>query len=173
MTSLLKKNPNISDIVRSLNDCAQIIADSHFAETYTRRSLIIPLAEKSLIEPLKDTKRDQYLFGDKLSSLVTNSKGIKKTGNMIQAGNLNWRRQPNRERYKNQQMSNRPSGQRTSQYLNSNRRRYPYPPPPPPPGRRAVPQLPPPPPPPPPGRRQLAQATNVPRRQPYNRPPQL
>lgn len=50
MTSLLKKNPDISD------DMGKLIADSHYAETDTQRSIIIPLVDKSLAEPFKNLK---------------------------------------------------------------------------------------------------------------------
>ncbi|XP_063374965.1 uncharacterized protein LOC134662622, partial [Cydia amplana] len=85
LTYLLKKNPDIAEVMSTLNDAGKLIADSHYAETDTRRSVIIPLVDKSLIESFKDRKRDSFLFGDKLGDLVNTSKGIKKTSQFIQA----------------------------------------------------------------------------------------
>lgn len=85
MTHLLKKNSDISEVVRTLNDAGKLIADSHYTETDTRRSVIIPLVEKSLIDPFKSRKRDGFLFGESLGEVVKNSRGIKKTSQLIQA----------------------------------------------------------------------------------------
>ncbi|KAG7308963.1 hypothetical protein JYU34_006240 [Plutella xylostella] len=158
MTSLLKKNMDKADVVRNLNDAAKILADSHFAETETRRALILPLIDKPLIESFKERRRDSFLFGDKLCELVKNSRGIMRTGQIIQgptAGtsgtNLNSRGPPPRYRQQYRTGPFQPSrgGQRTP-YVQRRR-----PPPPPPPARRP----PPPPPPPrrPPAARQPAQ----------------
>ncbi|KAJ2939030.1 hypothetical protein O0L34_g19012 [Tuta absoluta] len=46
LTGLLKKNPNIPESIRNLNDAGILLADSHYAETDTRRSVIIPLIDK-------------------------------------------------------------------------------------------------------------------------------
>lgn len=92
MSQLLCKDPKITDILGMLSDASKLLADSHFLETDTRRSLITPLIDKELIDPFKDRKRDDFLFGDNLGELVKNSRGIKKTGQLIQAStssNLN------------------------------------------------------------------------------------
>ncbi|XP_073948020.1 uncharacterized protein [Choristoneura fumiferana] len=91
LTSLLKKNADIPEIIRTMSDAGLMLADSHYAETDTRRSIIMPLVEKALTEPFKDRKRDAFLFGDKLGDLVKDSRGIKKTGQLIQPSpsNLN------------------------------------------------------------------------------------
>ncbi|XP_063366380.1 uncharacterized protein LOC134654841 [Cydia amplana] len=106
MNSLLKKEPNIAEAIRTLSDVGKLVADAHFAETETRRSVVIPLVDKSLIDPFKDRKRDSFLFGEKLGDLVKSSRGIKKTGQLIQAAptasasssGLNWRPPPSRPR---------------------------------------------------------------------------
>ncbi|XP_048477959.1 uncharacterized protein LOC125488546 [Plutella xylostella] len=82
-TNLLKKTPDIPDVIRTLNDAGKLLADSHYAETDTRRSVLIPLIDKSLADPFKDRKRDTFLFGEKLGDLVKDSQGIKKTGQFI------------------------------------------------------------------------------------------
>ncbi|XP_073956429.1 uncharacterized protein [Choristoneura fumiferana] len=106
MTLLLKKEPNIAEAIRTLSDVGKLVADAHFAETETRRSVVIPLVEKSLIDPFKNRKRDSFLFGEKLGDLVKSSRGIKKTGQLIQAtstapassSGLNWKPPPSRSR---------------------------------------------------------------------------
>lgn len=85
MTGILTKTDETSETLRLLNDSAKLIADSHFAETETRRSLIVPMLDKDFIEPFKDRKRDGYLFGDKLGDFIKSSRGIKKTGQLMQA----------------------------------------------------------------------------------------
>ncbi|XP_047995507.1 leiomodin-2-like [Leguminivora glycinivorella] len=170
LTGLLKRTPDIPDIIRTLNDAGTILADSHYAETDTRRSVIMPLIDKSLAEPFKDRKRDTFLFGEKLGELVKDSCGIKKTGQLIQppstTPNLN-ARGPSTSRGTRYQRGghtyqHRPGGPRAAMsgptyqyqapvYQYQGRRRAP--PPPPPPSRR---QPPPPPPtrrPPPPAQR--------------------
>ncbi|KAJ2937210.1 hypothetical protein O0L34_g19207 [Tuta absoluta] len=83
MSGLLKKNPDIPETLRILNDAGKLLSDSHHNETETRRALIIPLVNKSLIDPFKDRKRDHLLFGEKLGELVKDSRGIKQTGQLI------------------------------------------------------------------------------------------
>lgn len=165
LSALVKKNPDIASAIRTLNETGKL---SHFLETYTRRSLVIPLVERSLIEPLKTRKRDDFLFGEKLEEMVKLSSGIRKTGSLIT--NLNWKGPP-APRQQQQQRVYRPGGptltlqraqQTNGQYR---RRRQPFQPPPPA-ARRAP--LPPPPPPPP--RRTTAPQTAAPRRaQPFER----
>lgn len=58
MTALLKKNVDKSDVMRKLNDAGKFLCDSHYTETETRRALIIPLIDKSLVESFKERKRD-------------------------------------------------------------------------------------------------------------------
>ncbi|KAL0840615.1 hypothetical protein ABMA28_015814 [Loxostege sticticalis] len=152
MTALLKKSPDLPEVIRVLNDTGKLLADSHFTETESRRAMVIPLVDKSLIESFKDRKRDTTLFGDKLGDLVKNSRGIKRTGQLIQSAvattsgsNLNWKGQALRGRPPHRGAQNyqyRTGGQR-NQY--ANRRRAPASAPtsarrqntaPPPPARR-------------------------------------
>jgi hypothetical protein len=84
LTGLLKKTPDIPDIIRTLNDAGMLLSDSHFAETDTRRSVIMPLIDKSFTDSLKNRKRDIFLFGEKLGDLVKDSRGLKKTGQLMQ-----------------------------------------------------------------------------------------
>lgn len=84
LTELLKKDPQITEVVRTLNDCTKLIADSHYLETYTRRSMVIPMLDKPLANALKDSRRDQYLFGENLTDTVKSSNIMIKTGNMME-----------------------------------------------------------------------------------------
>ncbi|CAG9115771.1 unnamed protein product [Plutella xylostella] len=148
MSSLIKKNPDIPVVLGTLNDCSLLLADSHYAESYTRRSLIIPLVDKALIEPLKERKRDSLLFGENLGQMVQNSRGIKRTSNLMQGpststSSLNWKRppvrpfQPRTNTYQPLRAGGRPAaaysrrGRATLPAATAARR--PPPPPPPPP----------------------------------------
>ncbi|KAJ2943759.1 hypothetical protein O0L34_g8079 [Tuta absoluta] len=155
MSGLLKKNPDIPETLRILNDAGKLLSDSHHNETETRRALIIPLVDKSLIDPFKDRKRDHLLFGEKLGELVKDSRGIKRTGQLIQAqgsypsgSGLNWRGPSSRGRQLrgSQPYPSRAGGQTGQRFQYAGRRRAL---PPPPVLRRAAA----PPPPPPPARR--------------------
>lgn len=154
MSSLIKKNPDIPVVLRTLNDCSLLLADSHYAESYTRRSLIIPLVDKALIEPLKERKRDSLLFGENLGQMVQNSRGIKRTSNLMQGpststSSLNWKRppvrpfQPRTNTYQPVRAGGRPAAAysrrgRATLPAATTARRPPPPPPPPPqaPARR-------------------------------------
>ncbi|XP_028166847.1 uncharacterized protein LOC114357436 isoform X1 [Ostrinia furnacalis] len=134
MTALLKKNPDLSEVMSILNDTGKLLADSHFTETESRRAMIGPLVDKSFMELFKDRKRDTMLFGEKLGDLVKNSRGISRTGQYIQStvsnmsgSNLNGRGQPLRSRPPQRATPNyqyRTGGQR-NQY--ATRRRAPVP----------------------------------------------
>ncbi|XP_073963628.1 uncharacterized protein [Choristoneura fumiferana] len=168
MTLLLKKEPNIAEAIRTLSDVGKLVADAHFAETETRRSVVIPLVEKSLIDPFKNRKRDSFLFGEKLGDLVKSSRGIKKTGQLIQAtstapassSGLNWKPPPSRSRLQRGSQLQYPSrggGHRGYSYYQTRHRA--------PPGRNAASRRQAPPPP-PPKRRQAAQAVRPSANQP-------
>ncbi|XP_059047609.1 uncharacterized protein LOC131843041 [Achroia grisella] len=77
MSLLLHKEPNIFHILSILTDASKLLADSHFLETYTRRSLILQLVDKEMVGILKDYKRDELLFNTNISNLK-NSRGISK-----------------------------------------------------------------------------------------------
>ncbi|KAL0841221.1 hypothetical protein ABMA28_014955 [Loxostege sticticalis] len=83
MSGLMTKTMETPQVLQVLNDVGKLVADSHFLETDTRRTLIIPLLDKSFIEPIKDRKRDVYLFGDQLKDFIKSSRGIKKSGQLI------------------------------------------------------------------------------------------
>lgn len=109
MSCLLTKSIETTEVLRNLSDAAQILADSHYSETETRRSLVTPMVDKTFIDPFKDRKRDSHLFGDKLGDFVKTSRGIQKTGKLIQssgtpANNLNWKG-PSSSRYQQQRNS--------------------------------------------------------------------
>ncbi|XP_039749335.1 uncharacterized protein LOC120626109 [Pararge aegeria] len=161
MTGLLKNNPDIPEIVRTLNDAGNLVADCHFAETDTRRTVIIPLVDKSLTDSFKNRKRDSLLFGESLGEVVKNSRGIKKTSQLIQAAapvsntNLNYKgpsTRPRRQWVGQAYTQQRVGGQRAT--FSSRGRRTAATNPPPQPARRQ-------PPPPPPVRRQPQRREHV------------
>lgn len=127
ITILLQKNANLTEVIRTLNDAGTILADSHYAETDTRRTVILPLIDKTLSEPFKDRKRDGFLFGDKLGEVVKSSRGIKKTGQLIQANAqpLNSKSPSSRTRQFHNVPSYRNGGPK--QFYPQNRRRFPQP----------------------------------------------
>ncbi|XP_063359966.1 protein piccolo-like [Cydia amplana] len=151
LTGLLKRTPDIPDIIRTLNDAGIMLADSHYAETDTRRSVIMPLIDKSFAESFKDRKRDTFLFGEKLGELVKDSRGIKKTGQLIQppstTSNLNGRGPSTARGLRYQRgghtYQHRFGGPRAAMsapaYQYQGRRRAALPPPPPLPSRRQPP----------------------------------
>lgn len=85
MTDMLTKPINAPAILRNLSDTSKLIADSHYLETETRRSLVTPMVDKSFLDPFKNRKRDSHLFGEKLGDFIKSSRGIQKTGKLIQS----------------------------------------------------------------------------------------
>ncbi|XP_063364210.1 leiomodin-2-like [Cydia amplana] len=139
MSGILTKSMKGSEVVKILNDAGKLLADSHFLETDTRRSLIMPLLDKSYVVLFKERQRDTFLFGENLGEFIKSSRGIKKTGELIAptapsttTTNLNWTGPPRQQRV------NRPPVQR------GGGQRAPRAAPPPPPRPRRAPAPPPP-----------------------------
>ncbi|XP_073941076.1 uncharacterized protein, partial [Choristoneura fumiferana] len=122
VSGMLKKSIEAQEALRLLSDASKLIADSHHTETDTRRALITPLLEKSFVESFKDRKRDSHLFGEKLGDFIKSSRGIKKTGQFIQAAstsnqNLNGRGPPPRYQQRGlRTTANRGGGTRALQH---------------------------------------------------------
>ncbi|XP_063540709.1 uncharacterized protein LOC134749623 [Cydia strobilella] len=136
MSGILTKSMKGSEVVKILNDAGKLLADSHFLETDTRRSLIMPLLDKSYVTLFKERPRDSFLFGENLGEFIKSSRGIKKTGELIaptapstSSSNLNWAGLPRQQRV------NRPPVQRGGG--GGQRAPRAAPPPPPPRPRRA------------------------------------
>lgn len=135
MSGMINKNMESPDILKTLNDAGKLIADSHYLESDTRRSLIMPLLDKSYVIALKDRKRDNFLFGENLGEFIKSSRGVKKTGQLITPNpppmtsapaNLNWKGPPRQhQNYRSQ--AGRGGGQRATTII---RRAPPLPPPP-------------------------------------------
>ncbi|XP_069365303.1 uncharacterized protein [Maniola hyperantus] len=85
MSDMLTKQIEAPAILKNLADAGKLIADSHYLETETRRSLVTPMVDKTFIEPFKNRKRDSHLFGEKLGDFIKSSRGIQKTGKLIQS----------------------------------------------------------------------------------------
>jgi hypothetical protein len=138
ITGMLRKSLDTQETLKLLSDASKLVADSHFTETETRRALITPMLEKSFVDPFKDRKRDSHLFGDKLGEFIKSSRGIKKTGQLIQAAtsmassSLNWRGPPPRPFQRNSRTPlNRSGGPRVPAPPQTPARRRPFAPPPP------------------------------------------
>lgn len=102
ISDMLTKSIAVPDIIHNLSVTSRLIADSHYLETETRRTLVTPMVDKSFIEPFKDRKRDNYLFGEKLGEFVKSSCGIQRTSKLLQAAaststNLNSKPPPPRQ----------------------------------------------------------------------------
>ncbi|KAJ8704696.1 hypothetical protein PYW07_011884 [Mythimna separata] len=103
MSGILTKSSDTADILRFLADATKLLSDSHYLETETRRSLVTPMVDKTFLEPFKDRKRDSHLFGEKLGEFIKSSRGIQKTGKLIQpaaqTSTLNYKVPPSRQPY--------------------------------------------------------------------------
>lgn len=106
MSDILTKSIEMPAILQNLSDATKILANSHYSETEKRRSLVMPMVDKTFIEPFKDRKRDSHLFGEKLSDFIKSSRGLQKTGKFLQStasstSNLNSKPAPPRGRSNN------------------------------------------------------------------------
>lgn len=71
------------EVIKKLSEVAQILLDLHFEETLNRRKLLLPLLDKSFWNTTHGIKRETFLFGDKLSETIKNSKDIEKSSQQI------------------------------------------------------------------------------------------
>lgn len=69
--------------IKMISDGCRILSDLHFMETQARTKLLVPGLEKSFLNILKDTERDDTLFGSKLSDQIRASKAVEKQGLQI------------------------------------------------------------------------------------------
>ncbi|XP_047995331.1 uncharacterized protein LOC125238482 [Leguminivora glycinivorella] len=68
------------DIIKALGDAGRLICDIHHRESLSRRYAILNILNKNVRDALKDTRCDEYLFGNDLSDHIKSSKAINKTG---------------------------------------------------------------------------------------------
>ncbi|XP_060802611.1 uncharacterized protein LOC106136164 [Amyelois transitella] len=69
--------------IKYLSDACRILCDLHYTETQTRIKLITPSLDKSFVNVVQDSRRDETLFGNKLSEKIKASKTIEKQGFQI------------------------------------------------------------------------------------------
>ncbi|XP_073957119.1 uncharacterized protein [Choristoneura fumiferana] len=69
--------------IKSIADGCRILADLHYNETQGRIKLITPGLDKAFLHVIQDVKRDETLFGEKLSEKIKSSKTIEKQGLQI------------------------------------------------------------------------------------------
>lgn len=69
-------------IIKKLSDVSRILSNLHFQYTETRRKLINPTLDKSLVESLKGNKREEFLYSD-LDASVKAFSALKRTANVF------------------------------------------------------------------------------------------
>lgn len=82
MDSLLKGEDKLPAIKHLSNGC-RILADLHFSNTENRMKLLTPSLDKSFLHVVQDAKRDETLFGNRLSDKIKAAKAIEKQGLQI------------------------------------------------------------------------------------------
>ncbi|XP_060802363.1 uncharacterized protein LOC132903805 [Amyelois transitella] len=82
MTVLLTSDNKIQAI-KYLSDACRILSDLHAAESQTRKKSLTQGLEKSFLNLIQDTDRDETLFGADLPDKIKASKAIEKQGSQI------------------------------------------------------------------------------------------
>lgn len=82
--SLLLTGDERIQAIKLLSDGCRILTDLHYMDTLARVKMLTPGLDKSLLSNvIKDTERDETLFGSKLSDKIKASKMIEKQGLQI------------------------------------------------------------------------------------------
>lgn len=63
-------------LLKPISDACQILCDSHFIETKSRRDIIVSSMSTNLKDALLETKRDKFLFGENVIDKVKAAKTI-------------------------------------------------------------------------------------------------
>lgn len=82
MTILLTGDDKIQAI-KTLSEATRLLSDLHYSETQTRIKLITPGLDKNFLSVVKDSERDETLFGSDLPEKIKASKAIEKQGSRI------------------------------------------------------------------------------------------
>ncbi|KAI5639628.1 hypothetical protein NE865_07875 [Phthorimaea operculella] len=69
--------------VKHLSNACRILTDLHAASTQSRIKLISPSLDKTFLQIIQDSERDDTLFGNKLSEKIKAAKAIEKQGLQI------------------------------------------------------------------------------------------
>lgn len=83
MDLLLNKEFDKIKVIKHLSDACRILSDLHHRDSQTRIKLITPSLDKSFLNIIQDTCRDETLFGTKLSEKIKASKTVEKQGLQI------------------------------------------------------------------------------------------
>lgn len=81
--SLLITSEDKIQAIKYLSDSCRILSDLHFNDSQTRIKMLTPSLDKGFLSVVKDSERDETLFGDKLSEKIKASKVIEKQGLQI------------------------------------------------------------------------------------------
>ncbi|KAL0841420.1 hypothetical protein ABMA28_015104 [Loxostege sticticalis] len=82
MTTLLASDNKVQAI-RYLSDACRVLSDLHASETQTRTKSLTQGLDKSFLNLIQDTERDEMLFGNGLPEKIKASKAIEKQGSQI------------------------------------------------------------------------------------------
>lgn len=74
--NLLLTKDNKVDAIKFISDGCRVLCDLHLQNTETRKKFITPSLDKSFLQLVQATDRDETLFGNKLSENIKASKAI-------------------------------------------------------------------------------------------------
>lgn len=83
-TLLAEENQNL-EVIECISDAGRLLADVHFGQTESRRSLIISNVNKKIRNTLLETPRDALLFGEDLTERIKNAKAVERSSLSLQA----------------------------------------------------------------------------------------
>ncbi|CAG9794716.1 unnamed protein product [Diatraea saccharalis] len=81
--SLLLTGDDKIQTIKLLSDGCRILTDLHYMNSQARSRLLTPVLDKSFLNIIRDTERDDTLFGSKLSEKIKASKVIERQGLQI------------------------------------------------------------------------------------------
>lgn len=86
--SLLLTSDNKVQAIKFLSDACRILSDLHALETQTRTKSLTQGLEKSFLNLIQESERDEMLFGSDLPEKIKASKAIEKQGSQIKKPEL-------------------------------------------------------------------------------------
>lgn len=81
--SLLLTSDDKIEAIKLLSDGCRILTDLHHMNSQARSKLLTPVLDKSFLNIIKDTERDETLFGSKLCEKIKASRAIERQGLQI------------------------------------------------------------------------------------------
>ncbi|XP_023934572.1 uncharacterized protein LOC112043404 [Bicyclus anynana] len=79
MQSLLQSDDKVKDL-KHLSDACQLLCDSHHGSSQSRIKLLSSSLDKSILQIVNESERDETLFGTTLSEKIKAAKAIEKQG---------------------------------------------------------------------------------------------